>query len=189
MNQSFYVNKMASQWHSYCNYSDSTFSAGMEATLGHVLRSLLKYTQREGQWGGISLTGQTWESRCAWGMGGAWLQLASECSQSTSTWFMLWADPRRRPFLPTGSRGGSCGPQPLGMFPRNSDSSNRDFATEKLHPGSPPWNLDQRKDSPWGFVSFEMCSSPIHIVSLWLSRSCSAFCSKQVFLHISTLWT
>lgn len=90
---------------------------------------------------------------------------------------------------PPDSRWGFDAPKPLETFLVISGFGNRVFVAKNLHPWSPPWNLNHHKDGPRGFVSLEMCSSPIHVVSLWLSRSSSAFCSKQVFLHISSLWT
>lgn len=101
--------------------------------------------------------------------------------------------------LPLGScceptpRGGCFSPwapgEALGTLLVISDFSNRDFVAKKLHPWSPTCNLHQRKGGPWGLVAFAKCSSPIHRVSLRLSRSSSASCSKQVFLLITSLWT
>lgn len=101
--------------------------------------------------------------------------------------------------LPLGScsepaPGGGCSSlwtpgEALGTFLVISDFNNRDFVAKKWHPWSPACTPDQQKCGPWGFVAFANLSSPIHAVSLQLSRSSSASCSKQVFLHISSLWT
>lgn len=159
-----------------CNYSDSpgTFRAGVETALGHSLQSLLEKAQSEGQEGFV-LAGHR-RTRVLWAFpdGLKALPLGS-CSEPTpgGRWFSLWASPG----------------EALGTFLLICDFSNRDSAAKKWHPWSPACTLDQHKGGPRGFVAFAKCSSPVHAASLQLSRSSSALCSKQVFLHISSLGT